>query len=91
MPIACRSAATSPSFSTCFLDWMNATDANSPWVTLLPKATNGFSKRMVIVWGSSTSMLLISRNSAASELAEPSFASVVNVYFTSSAVSGSPL
>ena len=76
--------------STWRLDWMNAIDANNPWLTLLPNATNGFSKRTVIVYGSSISMLLISRNSGASEFAEPSLASVANVNRTSSAVN-SPL
>ena len=66
---------------------MNATEANSPWVTLLPNTTNGCSKRTVRVCGPSTSMLLISRNSVASELAEPSLAIVAKVKRTSSAVS----
>ena len=65
---------------------MNATEANRPWVTLLPNATDGFSKRTVIVWGFSTSMLLIARTSGASELAEPSLAIDAKVNRTSSAV-----
>jgi len=31
------------------LDWMKATEANRPWLTLLPNATKGFSKRTVSV------------------------------------------
>ena len=64
---------------SCCLDWMKATEENSPWFTLLPNTTDGLSKRTVRVCGSSTSMLLISRNSGASELAEPSLASVAKV------------
>ena len=44
------------------------------------------SKRTVRVCGSSTSMLLMSRNSGASELAEPSLAMEAKVNLTSSAV-----
>src|SRR6266849_1838249 len=69
---------------------MKPTEAKSPWVTLLPNTTEGLSKRKVIVWRSSTSMLLISRNSGARELAEPSLAMAAKVNLTSSAVS-SPL
>ena len=39
-----------------------------------------------MVYGSAISMLVISRNSGASPLAEPSWAIVVKVYLTSSAV-----
>src|SRR4029453_11910366 len=70
---------------------MKATDENSPWFTLLPNTTNGFSNRTVRGWGSSTSMLLMARNSGARELAEPSLATVAKVNLTSSAVSSAPL
>ena len=64
---------------------------SSDLVTRFAKETNGFSKRIAIAYGPSTSMLLMSRNSEASEFAEPSFAIAVKVNFTSSAVSSAPL
>ena len=91
MPTGWRSAPSSFAVSMWRFDWMKATEANRPWFTLLAKATNGFSKRTVMVWGSSTSMLLIRRNSGAREFAEPSFARDAKVNRTSSAVKGSPL
>src|SRR5262249_49498815 len=77
---------SSPTVSMYFLEWMKAEDANNPWVTLLPKATKGFAKRKVMVYGSSISMLLIRRNSGASPLADPSLAIAAMVNLISSAV-----
>src|SRR2546427_12147909 len=91
VPIGWRSAPCSPAASMWRLDWMKAHDANSPWFTLLPNTTKGLSKCTVSVWGFSTSMLLIARNSGASELAEPSLAMEAKVNGTSSAVSSAPL
>src|SRR5262245_42865680 len=87
VPTGCRSAASSSAVSMYCFEWIKAEEANNPWVTLLPKATKGFSKRKVIVYGSSISMLLIRRNSGASLLADPSLAIVAKVNLTSSAVS----
>src|SRR3989442_172629 len=84
-------SAPSSSASMCFFDWMYATEANSPCVTRLPSVTNGLSKRTVIVYGPSTSMLLIVRNSGAMEFAEPSLAMEAKVNLTSSAVTSVPL
>src|SRR5215831_9145605 len=86
VPTGCRSAASSPTVSMYFLEWMKAEEANNPWVTLLPKATKGFSKRKVMVYGSLISMLLIRRNSGASPLADPSLAIEAMVNLISSAV-----
>src|SRR5215470_17904165 len=69
---------------------MKAEEANNPCVTRLPKVTKGFAKRMVMVYGSALSILVISRNSGASPFAEPSCAIVAKVYLTSSAVNSWP-